>query len=190
MVRNRHISGWQNTLKIPRLVCIRAEWVHLYSWKRKHEFPGQVFKFFLQDWKDGCFCSDPFEVHYCTESFPQGLTVVWCTLVGEPFLRHLTHRWKTMFYSSKISSEQYKKLMLLTFNTFLKVRVTFSQYSTPIVNGLRPNHLHQRPAKWVKVDVRVMQMSHKRALEMHTLWDLIYFPLYLPNRATPWDPLE
>lgn len=74
--------------------------------------------------------------------------------------------------------------MLLRFYTFLKVQVTFPYYSTPIFNGAKPNHLEQRPTKWVEVVVRVMQMSHERFLEIHTFWDLSPFSIAYPANRT------
>lgn len=62
------IPGWQNTLKIPRPVYIRAEWVHLCSWTRKHSLIKSS-SFFFRIGKNEFFCSQSSEGPYCTEGF-------------------------------------------------------------------------------------------------------------------------
>lgn len=52
--------------------------------------------------------------------------------------------------------------------------------------------------KWVEGEVKIMQMSLKRVLEIHTFWDLSPFPIvYPPNSTTshlpeeaPWNSLD
>lgn len=102
-----------------------------------------------------------------------------CPLMGEHFLRHLIHRWETMFYYLREALNSIKSSCCLD-STFLKVWVTFPHYSTPILSGVKPNHLDQKPTKWVEVVV----MSPERFLEIHTLWDLSPFPIAYPANRT------
>lgn len=73
--------------------------------------------------------------------------------------------------------------MLLRFN-ILEGTSNISTLLTPLLSGVKPNHLEQRPTKWVEVVVRVMQMLPERFLEIHTLWDLSPFPIAYPANRT------
>lgn len=171
-------TNWKRSFCKWFVICIPG-WVHLRSWKRKHD---RVFKIFFRTGKMSF--SVPKALRDLTA--PKGslvFTVAWCPLMGEPFLRHLIHRWETMFYYLREALNSIKSSCCLD-STFLKVWVTFPHYSTSILNGVKPNHLEQRPTKWVEVVVRVMQMSPERFLEIHTLWDLSPFPIAYPANRT------
>lgn len=97
MVCNRHIHGWQSTLKILRVACVRTESMSGDGRGWEHG-AVRVFKFFLENDKDDFAKS--FEVDCCTAMVSQKFTVVYdYTTVAKSFERHLIYIYETWYFS-------------------------------------------------------------------------------------------